>query len=107
MCCEVFSILKFVRHFALPYCCQRAGLIILLLHFLSLFFILLLSSKILDFYGDVLILNLIVDSVYSDLVCHGFPLSVQVSILTSVSSDKSLLCHYSLSSYHLLGHHIT
>jgi len=78
-----------------------------MLHFLSLLFILLLSSKILDLYGDVFILNLIVDSIYSDLVCHGFPLSVQVCILTSTSSDKSLLCHYSLSSYHLLVHHIT
>jgi len=107
MCCEAFSILTFVRHFALPYCCQRAGLIILLLHFLSLLFVLLLSCKILGFYGDVLILNLIVDSIHSDLVCHGFPLSVQMSILTSTSSDKSLLCHYLLSSYHLLVHHIT
>jgi len=65
MCCEVFTILKFVRHFALPCCCQRVGLIILLLHFLRLLFILLLSSKILDFYEDVLILNLTVYSIYS------------------------------------------
>ena len=101
--CEVFSILKFVKHFVLPYCCQRAGIIILLPHFLSLLFILLLSTKIQDFYGDVLILNLIVDSIYSDLVCHGFCLSV----LTSTSSDKYLLCRFSLSSYHLLVHHIT